>query len=73
MDYFGLCDETPSLMASMDRPEGKDLRIGILVVLNKTVFVDFTDQIETFFSQDFKGPEDHFHCTQDNSFREGVS
>jgi len=68
-----LCDETPCLTVATGRPEGGDLIVGIPVVLNKTVFVDLADQIETFFSQAFKGPEDHFHGTQDNSFRDGVS
>jgi len=73
MDDFGLCDKTISRTDSTCGPEGEGLRVCILVVLNKTVFVDFADQIETFFSQTFEGPEDHFHGTQDNSFRDGVS
>lgn len=73
MEGFWLCNETLSLTVATGRPEGGDLSIGIQVVLNKAVFVDLADQIETFFSQDFEGPEDHFHGTQDNSFRDGVS
>jgi hypothetical protein len=72
-DDSGPCDEALCLTFSTGRPKGEDLSIGILVVLNKTVFVDFADQIETFFCQAFEGPEDHFHGTQDNSFRDGVS
>lgn len=54
------------------RSEGEDLSGSSFVGLNKTVFVDFADQIETFFCQAFKGPEDHFHGRQEDFFRDVV-
>jgi hypothetical protein len=72
MDDLGLCDETLSRTVATGHPEGEYLSVDTPVVLNKTVFVDLTDQIETFFCQALEGPEDHFHGTQDHSFRDGV-
>jgi len=45
---FGLSDEPPYLTGPTGRSEGEALRAGIPVGLNKTVFVDFADQIEAF-------------------------